>query len=257
MEQLSRLLLQVYIDKVELKTTIENIIQNRFVDEQLVNINGFDLELKEFEDFALEVSDSEIAYGFITKLKIKSSSISGVEGKAKVKLNFSTQFSISEDWQLKTKTYLKEHQWIEKPIMKLKIVSIPTTGLLELLIGAFDDKMCSEIDGLIEKGSDLQKILKPILSNLKNPLQIERISDFNFNIKPQSLNLFLEDHSDKDIKIKIVSEAGLQGKIKAMEATEIISDLPKIRIQDFEPVQSKLHLYSEISHEALSRLVVK
>jgi len=257
MEELSRLSLQVYIDKVELKTTIQNIIQNRFVEQKLLKINGFEVALEEFEDLMIRFNDSSISYGFISKLNINSSKVSGIGGKAKVKIELNTQYSINEEWQLKTKTYLRDHEWIEKPVMKLKILSIPSTGLLELLIGAFDDKMGSELDNIINKGSDLTKFLKPILDKLKNPLQIERISNFNFNIDPESLKFYMQDDCDKYIKVKVTSIAGLTGKIKEMESSKIISDLPRINIEDFQIEQSKLLIYSEISHNELSKIILK
>ncbi len=256
MEQLSKLFLQVYIDKIEFKTTLENIIQNRFVNQKPIQVNGFDLEITAFEDFNLHIKDSILSYNFTIKLNLKSSKLSGVGGLAKVKLNLDTNFNISEDWKLTTKTYLKEHEWIEKPVMKLKILSIPSTGILELLIGAFDDKMCSEIDKLVQKGSDLKKFIDPVLESLKNPLEIERISNFNFNIKPNNLKIHMDEYSDKFIRVKIFSGSELVVKVKELNSSNIFQDLPSISYEDFDVLGSRFLIDAEINHAELSEILI-
>lgn len=255
MEQLSKLLLQVYIDKVEFKTTIENLIQNRLVGQEPLQVNGFDLEIKEFEHFNLALKDRKIAYDFIIKIKLNSNKISGIGGLAKVKLKMETSFDVSEQWILTTKTYLKDHEWIEKPVMKVKILSIPSTGILELLIAAFDDKMCGEIDKLVQKGSDLKSAIDLVIEKLMNPIPIKKLPDFHLDLNPENIKLYLDDYSEQYLRLKFFSQAKLSASVKKNAPQRVIKSIPPLHYEDVEPTSSLLVVDAEITYHALSQLL--
>jgi len=128
------------------------------------------LLIERIDNVQYNVSSKDIQLAADVEVEYNKEEGINVAGQAVIHLVFNIAYRIMPDFTLQTTTQLKEHNWIEAPNIRVGKLKIPSKAALNLLISSFDEKLGREIDEIIGKKLDLQKIVTTQLTKLENPI---------------------------------------------------------------------------------------
>ena len=242
MKEKSLINISCFIDKDELRLSIENLIKNRFSEGIDLNKGGLKAYINDFKQFKVNIEANQINYEASITLKLHSSKMESFEAETEIFLKLRSQFQMTQDWELRTKTSLIEHQWLKKPKISLSIFSIPGTGIGELIIGMLDDKLCSGLDQLVQAKVKLKKFWQQVQKNAKNPIPVKEVNNAHLFIDAQEFQLFIREYSEKYIQLVVQSETRLEVNVIEQEASSILKTLPLCEHQSVKQTTSIFNL---------------
>jgi Domain of unknown function (DUF4403) len=119
-----------------------------------------------------------------------------------LKVNLQISIKLKENWQIETKTQLKDYQWIEKPSIKLGFIKIPLTSIADEIIEKQKTDLCKQFDTQIAQSVSLRESIGDAWRNFQNPQVISEWEKEKTWLQfiPQSLglsNLIIEQQNIK------------------------------------------------------------
>jgi hypothetical protein len=89
-----------------------------------------------------------------------------------LKLTLQIDLTLQSDWRLKTKTILKEYQWLAKPSVKVGWVKIPIAPIADQVIEERQAEICRQFDAQISKYVSLREPMSEAWAMLQTPQAI-------------------------------------------------------------------------------------
>lgn len=245
-----------FLDRDELRLSIENLMKNRFQEGIDLKKASLKVYIKDFRNLKIDCLGDKIIYQADITLELRSDSLILIKADAEVFLNFSSRFNINEDWSINTQTKLRNHEWKKKPKINLSLISLPGTGIAEMLIGMLDDKFCQDIDQSISNQVKLKPLVEKVFTHTKNPLPIKVLDDAHLNLEPTIMNIFIENYSDKYIKIKFKLETLINVDVGKRPASKIIEELPACTYKDFNDEVSLFNIAAQVDYGAIEKSIL-
>ncbi len=132
--------------------------------------------------------DKSITYSIPIDLQVsKSLAITTAKANGTIHLTFTTDFDITKDWKLKTKTTLKKYNWVKEPKLKVGFMELPIVSVVEQVLANRKDFIGEQIDEIIQKQVDLEKISNEQLLNLKKSIPLFPQYNIALNVLPKSI----------------------------------------------------------------------
>ena len=160
------------------------------------NIEDDSLMIKAWKakDFKIAYDGNVLSYAIPIKLWIKKRFSLGfthtdqeIEGSIDLKLKTSINFT--KDWNLVTKTDFVEYEWIQKPVLKLGIVDVPITTLVNQILKANKKTLTQKIDETVKKNVPLSQYIHDIWSIVQDPIDVST-EDYKVWLKITPKNLY-------------------------------------------------------------------
>lgn len=101
----------------------------------------------------------------------KDIGVSVATADCEMMMGLKTEFLISSDWSLRTKTEIVQYGWIKKPTLKVGFVTVPVETILLNTVHSKKQLICDSIDEQIMQNVNLQQIIAPI-NDLPNPVEV-------------------------------------------------------------------------------------
>lgn len=253
----SHISVQAKVSKAFLQLAIEKELQ------RILGSNGLEIKLPQgsllienIENVQYQVSNQDIQLAANVEVEYNKEEGINIEGQAIIHLVFNLSYEIMSNFTLKTQTKLQDHSWVEKPNLKIGKLNIPSKAALNLLINSFDDQLGKEIDGIIAKKLDLQKLVTAQLSKIENPIPNPLDSNIHLFIGPNDL-LFHIKEQELDYALTIHTSFDAEAKWEQRVPQKVFSALPSIQEFDGSATVSKLNLPVKVMFAPLAAMLTR
>jgi hypothetical protein len=163
----------------------------------IIEINSFKLTLELVELPILEVNHKTIGTRFPIKFKInKDDFLFSIQSHGQLYLNLDTDFDISSDFMLTTKTSIKNYTWIEEPQVDFGSLNITVEHLVNLIINHYKESISIAIDKSIKDYVDLNSLITEASKAMES-----KLNDFSYKgIRPfiSPIELLIEPFTTVD-----------------------------------------------------------
>jgi hypothetical protein len=245
------------LSKAFLQKTIEKELQSLIGKNGIkLNVNQGELHIEAIENIKYIVSSRDIQLSADIEVDYHKEAGIDVAGHGIIRLIFNIAYEISPEFKLSTKIRLSNHEWLEKPSIKVGKLSIPSKGALDLLINTFEDTLGKKIDGIIAEKLDLQKLVTHQLARLENPIPNPVDKNIHLFIDPDNL-LFNITEQEVDYSLAVHTTFDAKIEWEPQENMSIFSALPKIEEYHGETSMSQLNVPVKVNFDALSNMLMK
>ena len=173
--------------------TIDSLLVDKSFD-----IEEYDLDVKLSKtaeaDIALEGKRLTIKFPLDIEAK-KKTLLKALKFDGSIHVTVVSNIDIDNDWEFTTETKLVDYQWLEKPVVKLGVLSLPIENILNLIINKANEKFISQLDETIKIKFSLKSQIESGLGLIKEPITLDGIDQLG-------LNVILEDFAMTHIKNK-------------------------------------------------------
>lgn len=167
-------------------------------------------------DFKISYEQNILNYKIPVKIWIKKRFGLGFthtdqEIEGTIDIDMKTAINFSKDWGLITKTEMLQYNWIKKPVLKLGIVEIPITSIVDKILKDNKQLLNETVDETVKKYVPLQNYIQEIWESVQNPIDISS-SGYKAWIKITPKNIYTTPITGKQgqinttIGIKCLSE---------------------------------------------------
>ena len=173
--------------------------------------------------FALD----QISTNFNLKIQInRTSFLSEVDARAALNLDFATKYSIDKDWKITSKTHLSDHQWLEKPTLKIGLIQLSSSKIAGFILNRIKPRIEKQIDQTIIKLLDHRTRIKSIFSILESPIKLDSLINSELRLRLEEIRLYSLFEQDNDIHGAIKIHTGLQLFPAGKENLTVNNSLP-------------------------------
>ncbi len=227
------------------------------------NIEDDSLMLKAWKvsDFKISYDDNKLQYTIPIKIWIKKRFSLGftytdqeIEGAINLKLQTSINFL--KDWNLATRTDFLEYSWISKPVLKLGIIDIPITPVVDKILKDNKTTMSKAVDETVRKYVPLSQYIKEIWSMVQDPIGVSA-SGLNAWVKITPKSLYttpitgLYGQIKTTVGIKCLAEIYMD-KQPATATKEL--DMPQFKMYSVTDEQANLNLLTDIPYTTIDSI---
>ncbi len=249
--------LEAKLSKAFIERTIERELKTLIGQDGIqIQLPQGELLIENVDNVQYQVSSKDIKLAADVEVDYNKEEGINVLGHATIHLDFRIDYKIHSDFTLKTKTNLVNHEWVEKPTVKIGKLRIPTKAAFDLLINSFESEVGVRIDSIIEKKLDLQKIVTSQLTKLENPIPNPLDKNIHLSIDPDTL-LFNITEQEKEYRLAIHTTFDAEVIWEQQVAKKIFFSLPHIEEYYGETTSSKLFIPININFEALANMLVR
>ena len=126
-----------------------------------LEVNSVEIILKRIGEALLKPDHKSVHIYLPLNINLKRpAGLFTVEGNGSINLHLIVDFDINSELQLRSKTNLVSHEWIEKPILEIGSLNIPVETLVNMVLNHHESIITAKIDAAIKEVSDLNKLLK-------------------------------------------------------------------------------------------------
>jgi hypothetical protein len=164
----------VNLDLAELEKSL-----NAYLNSSLYEDDSFDdgdrMKVKATKDGVIRISVEEMAISYQVPLSLwvqYNTGIGKVEATGRLNLDFKTSFAIGKDWKMLTQTFLQNHEWKEKPRIRLGGVSIPVESIANLILQRSTATIGKNIDETLAKSFKLEEYVASAWQLMFHPVEL-------------------------------------------------------------------------------------
>lgn len=193
--KLSKVSLPITINLKEIETTINEQIDRVLFENKNLNDDGdhdFEIRAEKPEDISVVFESSHIRYRVPLKIWIKKVVpivLLEVEVEGAIAMSLSTEFKIEKDWKLTTVTRVIEHEWLEKPQIRIGLFDLPIKFILNTVLEKSEKYLSKSLDKALAKHFDLQKIAQKAWKQIQAPIQVDEELGIWLIIRPEKVGM--------------------------------------------------------------------
>ncbi len=227
------------------------------------NITGpnddFDVRIEKSGSIELDVQGSAIQIKVPLHLFIqKDIGLTIVKGDGDLELFFLTDYKITEDWELNTKTSIEKYNWKKKPVVKLGMINIPIETIANKLVERSKETVAREIDKQLQENFALKEYLVPVWKKLQDPIQISEEYDAWLKVIPTKAGITPLITSKRKITTTLIVETDTKVILGGFNA-DTTSLLPLLPFSEVKEANDAYHLRlkAAIPYKAAEQLAKK
>jgi len=209
------------------------------------NISGpnddFDIRIEKSGDIELEIQGSDINIKVPLDLYIwKDIGLTIVKGEGELELFFLTDYKITEDWELNTKTTIDKYVWKKKPVVKLGFVNIPIKSIANKLVERSKETVAREIDKQLQDNFALKEYLVPTWQKLQEPIKVSDDYDAWLKVVPEKVGMTPIVTTNRKISTTLVIETDAKVILGGFKVDTTL--LPLLPFTEIEKAHDAYHL---------------
>jgi hypothetical protein len=155
-----------------------------------IEVNSFEVSIEVIASPKIEINGMFIKTTLPLSVSfVRNAALFTVSGHGKLNAEISTQFDINSSFQLSTKSSIKNHNWIEKPVIDFGSLDITVEKLIDLVLKHYESMIGATIDKSIKDTLDLSGISKSAIAQLRSKLSTMNYKGINLYIEPTELLL--------------------------------------------------------------------
>ena len=131
-----------------------------------MEISGVEIGIKMNGSVTLRAEQNILTYQLPLEIHVlRPSGLFTVEGLGKVSMTFQSELSFDKALNLHTQTELINHNWIEKPQLKLGSLSMSVETLIDMIINHTESILIGKIDRAVEESLSIKDVIENQFDN--------------------------------------------------------------------------------------------
>lgn len=184
------LVINYKLDKTGIRDTFNSAITEVF--KNSFDIPQYDLKmtLTKPKPATVEIEGKSILVVVPVGLQLlKKTYLADLTAKGTIEMSFVTDLDIDSLWNMKTKTSLSYHRWVEKPKLSVAGVSLPIELLSDEVIKRSKSYIESAIDDAVKESFTLKSVMKEKLAIFDQAFQVSPDINGWISVKPERFQL--------------------------------------------------------------------
>lgn len=209
----------IRLHKLELQNAINTELGETLFEEDDKE-EGLTIIAKKGGEITIELNNEYLSYQVPLNLLVKKSTFLGnAEAEGRLIIDLITNYQIEPDWNFTTQTEVENHNWVEKPVLKLGFANLPIQFIADIVLDKMKTTLTAAIDKNISGSFNLQSQIDTAWTGLQDPILLSEEYKTWLQFNPQKLEL-TPFHTNENI----------------VSATVVISALPEIILGN-KPIQ--------------------
>lgn len=137
--------------------------------------DGLMLNAWKSEDITLSIYGNLIKYRIPLKLWMKKELLLGAaaEAEAELALNFTTRFSINQDWSLNTQTEVEWYEWLKRPVLKTGLGDISVETIANIALNRSRESLAESLDQYVSQQINLRPYVQAAWAAVQEPVLLD------------------------------------------------------------------------------------
>lgn len=179
------------------------------------------------EDITLSLDSNRIAYRVPLDIWVRyNAGIGRVEGTGVVAIELETGYNIRPDWTLETQTEIRSYEWLEKPRLRMGLVSLPVGFVADLLIDNFKGTITENIDEQISDNLRLDSLVEEAWKQMHEPILVSEEYLAWMVLHPEKISMTPIDIEADEVRASILIESKPQITFGNQPKDQLIPPLP-------------------------------
>ncbi len=196
------------------------------IPEQEMDVNGFAITLKLLGSPLINAENKSISIALPLGINFsRQAGLFTVQGHGKIHVKIKSDFDVSPEFNLNTKSAIEDHIWLEKPVIDFGSLDITVEKLVDLILKHYHDILAHSIDKALKTKLSLPEIVNHVLAALKKDL-----SGFNYHglkVFMQPSEILLEPITNEEGKM--VLKGGINTALVCASKDPFAPVSPKLR----------------------------
>ncbi len=167
------------------KDAINNTF-NSMIDSLLANdmeVEGMDIILRKKGNATIEFEGKNVLVNFpLSIIASKETFLKTIKAEGIIDLSLVTALDIDDAWNMSSETSLVDYQWVEKPVAKMGMFSLPIESIMNVVIDKSKDRIIDQIDRSIREEVDLRQKMTEVIAGIAKPFLIDEKSGTKLKI---------------------------------------------------------------------------
>lgn len=219
--------------------------------------DGDDMMVKaeKTEDISLRLDSNRVAYRIPLDIWVKyNAGIGKVEGTGAVAFELETDYEIKPSWKLETQTEILSYEWLEKPRLKLGLVSVPVGFLADLLIDNFKMTITQNIDRQISENLKLDTLVENAWKKMHDPILVSEEYLAWMMLNPEKISMTPIDIQKDDLEATILIESKPEITFGNQPKDPVVRPLPTFEYTNMGGEEFFIRVGTQISFQEAQRL---
>ena len=210
-------------------SALENLVHEAMLEaipDQEMDVNGFAITLKILGSPTIQAENKSIAIALPLGINFsRQAGLFTVQGHGKIHVKIKSDFDVSPDFNLNTKSSITDHLWLEKPVIDFGSLDITVEKLVDLILKHYHDILSHSIDKGLKTRLSLPDIVNHLLASLKRDLSAFDYHGLKIFMQPSEI--LLEPIANVDGKM--VFRGGINTALVCAGKDPFTSISPKLR----------------------------
>ncbi|MBK8346288.1 MAG: DUF4403 family protein [Saprospiraceae bacterium] len=235
------------LDKTGIKDTFNTAISEAFKGNFDIPEYDIKMTLSKPKEASVEIEGKSVLVVVpVTVYLEKKTFLTDLKAKGTLEMSFITDLDIDSLWNVKTKTQLSHHRWVEKPKLSVAGLNLPIESISDVAINKSKSMIEKGIDDSVRENFTLKQKMKETMSLFDQPMQLDPSMSVWLNIRPEKF------HLNKVInnRFSAAGKIGIQGKstFTTYKPTTIstVNTLPKVYWTESIPDRSVFRIIADI-----------
>jgi hypothetical protein len=194
------------------------------VSSEPMEVNSVEIILKRIGEAELRPDKKSIHIYLPLNIQLKRpAGLFTVEGSGAINLHLVVNYDIDSKMQLKAKSDLLSHEWLEKPVLEIGALNIPVETLVNLVLKHHESIITAKIDDSLKQVSDLNAMLVRGLDLAKQSINNQDLKGNEFELTLQNVSLVEPMVKDGEVKLNGYLKPNIGINTKAHLGPESIS----------------------------------
>lgn len=208
-----------------LETLVYEALSDAIPDQEM-DVNGFAITLKLLGSPLINAENKSISIALPLGINFsRQAGLFTVQGHGKIHVKIKSDFDVSPEFNLNTKSAIEDHIWLEKPVIDFGSLDITVEKLVDLILKHYHDILAHSIDKGLKTKLSLPDIVNHVLAALKKDL-----SGFNYHglkVFMQPSEILLEPITNEEGKM--VLKGGINTALVCASKDPFPPVSPKLR----------------------------
>jgi hypothetical protein len=185
----------------------------------------------------------------------KKTFLTTLKAKGMLEMSFITSVDIDSLWNLKTKTTLSHHRWVEKPKLNVVGLNLPIEMIASTIIEKSTSVIEQGIDDSVKQSFTLKQKMKETMAMFDKPMQMDPTVNAFLKITPKSMEL----NQVRNNRFSAIGKIGIRAMssftTKYPTNTSAATPLPKVYWNEAMPDSSLIRLVLDIDMYEVNQLL--
>lgn len=252
--QPSVLNIPIRLHKLELQKTINKEIGETIFEEE-DGKEGLTIIAKKGGEISIELDNEKFSYKVPINLFIEKSTFLGnAKAQGSITIDFATNYEIKEDWNFETNTEVVNHEWEEKPRLRLGFANLPIQFIADIVLDKMRSMLTQAIDQNIVNSINLREEMEKAWAAIQDPVFLSEEYKTWLVFNPQKLELTEFETVDDLVSSTVVITSLPEIILGEKPRQELKTDLPNFRITNEVGDDFVFELGTAISFDEAERI---
>lgn len=233
------------LDKSGIIDTFNNAISDVFKSNFDIPEYDVKMTLSKPKSAAVEIEGKSILVVVPVTVNVeKKTFLTDLKAKGTLEMSFVTDLDMDSMWNMKTKTSLSFHRWIEKPKLSVAGLNIPIENISDIILKKSKQKIEESIDQSVNDNFSVRQKMKENMAMFDQPMLMD--SAAWLNIKPELIHL----NKVRNGRVTSSGKIGIKGystfSTYKPKANLVSQNLPKLFWSEEIPDSSIFRIVSNI-----------